>query len=142
MAQAKEVDPRDILEVVEFINANDRLKEFKEEYAEVFEQYDAIVTDRNDKLEAAEKIVRAHKVTCGPFVLYQYQTKYNAQAFYDAVGRDDFLKLGGSIQTVPKYEIDKKAFEAMVAQKKIPVTVIEAVVDTSPRYKCPDKIST
>lgn len=141
MSKAKEVDPLDIPEVAEFINADERLKEFKEEYKDVFEQYEAIVSDRNDKLEAAEKIVRAHKVTCGPFVLYQYQTKYNAQAFYDAVGRDDFLKLGGTIQTVPKYEIDKKAFEAMMAQKKIAPTVIEAVVETSPRYKCPDKLT-
>lgn len=141
MSKAKEVDPRDIPEVVSFIDADDRLKEFKEQYADVFVQYDEMVNDRNDKLEAAEKIVRAHKVTCGPFVLYQYQTKLNAQAFYDAVGRDDFLKLGGNIQTVPKYEIDKKQFEAFVAQKKIPQTVIDAVVETSPRYKCPDKLS-
>jgi hypothetical protein len=141
MSKAKEVDPRDIPEVADFIDADDRVKEFKEQYKDVFEQYEQMVSERNDKLEAAEKIVRAHKVTCGPFVLYQYQTKYNAQALYDAVGRDDFLKLGGNIQTVPKYEIDKKAFEAMVAQKKIAPTVVEAVVEISPRYKCPDKLS-
>jgi hypothetical protein len=141
MSKTKEVDPRDIPEVADFIDADSRVKEFKEQYKDVFEQYEQMVTERNDKLEAAEKIVRAHKVTCGPFVLYQYQTKYNAQALYDAVERDDFLKLGGNIQTVPKYEIDKKAFEAMVAQKKIAPTVVEAVVEISPRYKCPDKLS-
>jgi hypothetical protein len=141
LSKTKEVDPRDIPEVADFIDADSRVKEFKEQYKDVFEQYEQMVTERNDKLEAAEKIVRAHKVTCGPFVLYQYQTKYNAQALYDAVERDDFLKLGGNIQTVPKYEIDKKAFEAMVAQKKIAPTVVEAVVEISPRYKCPDKLS-
>ncbi len=142
MANVKKVEPIDIPEVVEFINADERLKEFRQEYDDVFQQYDAIVTDRNDKLEAAEKIVRAHEVSCGPFDLYSHQTKYDAQAFYDAVGREEFLKLGGNIQTVPKYDIDKKTFEAMVAQKKVAPSVVEVVVTVSPRYKVPSKIST
>lgn len=140
--KTKEVDPRDIPEVVEFINAESKVKEFREQYADVFDTYNQLIEDRNSKLENAEKVVRAHKVTCGPFVLYQYQTKFNAQAFFDAVGREEFLKLGGNIQTVPQYSIDKKQFEAFAAQKKIPQSVIDQVVEVSPRYKCPDKIST
>ncbi len=141
MAKAKQVDPIDIPEVAEFINADEKLKEFKEQYTDIFETYSQLATDRNDKLEAADKIVRAMKVSCGPFDLYQTQTKLNAQNFFDAVGREEFLKLGGSISTTTNYEVDKKQFEAFVAQKKIPPSVVESVVETSPRYKVPPKIS-
>lgn len=140
-SKAKEVDPKDIPEVVDFIDADAKVKDYRESFADVFETYEKLVEERNSKLENAEKVVRAHKVTCGPFVLYQYQTKYDAQAFFDAVGREDFLKLGGEIKTVPEYSLDKKQFEAFVAQKKIPPTVIEAVVEVSPRYRCPSKLS-
>lgn len=139
--KTKITDPRDIPEVVEFINAEEKLKEFRDQFHDVFEMYDKLVEDRNSKLENAEKVVRAHRVTCGPFVLYQYQTTYNAQTFFDAVGREEFLKLGGAIETVPQYSIDKKAFEAFVAQRKIPPSVVEQVVSVSPRYHCPAKLS-
>lgn len=139
--KVKEVDPRDIPEVVDFIDADNKLKEFREQYADLFETYGQLVEDRNSKMENAEKVVRAHKVTCGPFVLYQHQTKFNAQAFFDAVGKEDFLKFGGEMKTVPQYSIDKKLFEAAVAQKKIPPSVVEQVVEVSPRYKCPDKLT-
>jgi hypothetical protein len=139
--KTKEVDPRDIPEVVDFINADSKVKEFREQYSDLFETYQQLIEDRNSKLENAEKVVRAHKVTCGPFVLYQYQTKFNAQAFFDAVGKEDFLKFGGEMKTVPQYSIDKKQFEAFAAQRKIPQSVIDQVVEVSPRFKCPEKIS-
>lgn len=137
----KQVAPEDIPEVADYLDAKSKLDDFREEYKNVFEQYDALVEDHNTKLEQAEKIVRAQEVTCGPFDLYQWQTKYDAEKFYDAVGREDFLKLGGHIETVPQYSIDKKMFEAAVAQKKIPQSVINAVVEVSPRYKCPKPVT-
>ena len=140
-SKAKEVDARDIPEVVAFIDADTKLKEFREQYADLFETYGQLVNDRNEKLENAEKVVRAHKVTCGPFILYQYQTKYNAQAFFDAVGREEFLKLGGSVKTVPEYDIDRKQFDAFAAQKKILPSIVTAVVETIPKYQCPKKIT-
>lgn len=139
--KAKTVDPTDIPEVVAFIDADARVKDFREQYADVFAAYGKLVEDRNQALESAEKVVRAHQVTCGPFDLFQYSTTFNAQAFFDAVGREQFLKLGGEVQTVPQYSIDKKMFEANVAQKKIPPSVVNQVVTVSPKYKCPKPIS-
>ena len=65
--------------------------ELRNQYKDVFEQYEVLVEDHNSKLEQAEKVVRAQEVTCGPFELYQWQTKYKAEALYDAVGREQFL---------------------------------------------------
>jgi hypothetical protein len=141
VSKSKEVDPTQIPAVATFIDAEARLAEFKEEHGEIFAMYDQLVEERNTALQAAEKIVRAHQVTCGPFVLYQWQTKIDPEKFYDAVGRDNFLKLGGSIDTVPKYSVDKNTFEAKMATGAIPQNVVDAVVVKSPRYKCPDPIT-
>ena len=119
-----------------------KLDEFKAEHADIFEMYESLVQENNDKLEKAEKIVRAHEVTCGPFVLYQWQKKFDAEKLYDAVQRDEFLRLGGKIETIPVYTIDKNIFEAKMAQSAIPPQVLEVVVKVSPRYKAPDKLST
>lgn len=138
--KTKHVDPTDIPEVVDFLDSDAKVQEFKEQYADVFEVFSKLIEERNQKLQAAEKVVRAHGVSCGPFDLYQYQTKIDAQGLFDALGREDFLKVGGAVKTVPEYSIDKKQFEAAVAQKKVPAKVVEAVVNIAPRYKCPDSI--
>lgn len=139
--KAKQIEVTDIPEVVAFVDADARVKDFREQYADVFEAYGKLVQERNQALENAEKVVRAHEVTCGPFDLFQYQTTYDAQKFFEAVGRDQFLKLGGEVKTVPQYSIDKKAFDAYAAQKKIAPSVVEQVVSVSPKYKVPKPIS-
>lgn len=140
--KAKEVDPTEIPAVADFINARDKLNEFKEENAAVFEVFDELVAEYNTALEKAEKLVRADEVTCGPFVLYQWQTKYDAEKLYDSVGRDEFLRLGGQVKTVPEYSLDKSTFEAKMAQNAVPPPVLNVVVRISPRYKTPDKLIT
>lgn len=139
-SKAKNVDPAEIPEVVDYMNSRDKLKEFKDEHQDIFAMYDQLVEEHNTSLEKAEKIVRAHEVTCGPFVLYQWQKKFDAEKLYDAVERDQFLKLGGHIETVPQYSIDKNIFEAKMAQGAIPQNVLDVVVKVSPRYKTPDKL--
>lgn len=139
--KTKIVDPNELPEVVTYIDAKAQLDEFRAEYADVFEKYDVLVQGHNDALQNADKVVRAHGVSCGPFDLYQYATKYNAEAFYDAVGREKFLQMGGSIETIPKYTVDKKLFDANVAKHSIPKNVVDAVVVIEPRYKTPKPIT-
>lgn len=142
MGKFNTTDPVEIPAVVDYMDAADKLREFKEEHADVFEAYDFLVQEHNNKLEAAEKVVRAQGVSCGPFDLYQYQTKFDAEKLYDAVQREEFLRLGGKIETVPVYSVDKNIFEAKLAQGAVPKNVVDVVVKTSPRYKTPDKLIT
>lgn len=137
----KSTDPEKIPEVKHFMEIEQKIKNLKEEYPGVFEELNELQEEYNTALQAADKAVRATQTSCGPFVLSQTATSYDANAFYDAVGRERFLKLGGSIQTVQQYSIDKTAFEAAAAQGKIAKDTVEVVKKVTPRYKKPDPIS-
>jgi hypothetical protein len=134
------VSAEKVPEVEAFLEADKRIQNLKEQYPGVFEELEELVRNRNTLLEAADTVVRARGVTCGPFNLYQYRTTFNAQAFYDAVGREEFLRLGGSIQNIPQYDIDKKKFEAFVAQGEIEEVIVKNVVSHGPSYKKPEKL--
>ena len=134
------VEPETIPEVVDFIDADAALREFKEEHGELFEQLALLSERRNAALEQAEKVCRAREVSCGPFNLYQFAVKYDATALFDLVGRTKFLELGGSINSVPEYTIDKGRLEAVIAQGKLPDDVVKAVRKETPNFHKPEKL--
>lgn len=136
----KSVSTEDIPEVAAFLEVRQRIEDLKKQYPGIFEELEELAEQHNTLLEAADKVVRSQKVSCGPFDLYQFQAKYHPEALYDAVGREEFLKLGGSIQTIQQLDIDKKAFDGFVAQNKIPKDLAEKVKTSDPRYHKPDKI--
>lgn len=136
--KAPKVDPSELKEVVEFLDAQDALNTFKEEYAEVFEQLSALAERYNSTLEQAEQACRTRKVTCGPFNLYQFVTRYDANALHDAVGRDQFLAIGGKIETQTVYDVDKGRLEASIAQKKISEEVVNQVRKETPNFHKPN----
>jgi hypothetical protein len=129
-----------IPEVAAFVEAQERISRLKESYPEIFEQLDILKDDYNTALEAAEKAVRAQKVSCGPFTLISIQTKYDAEKLYEAVGRDAFLRFGGIEKSVTVFSVDKSRLEAAIAANAVPSMVVEDVKDVSPRFKKPEKI--
>lgn len=137
---AKVVPPSEIPEVEAFLEMDGQIQSLKENYPGVFDELKELAEKRNTLLEAADKAVRARGVTCGPFNQFQTATSYDAEKFLDAVGREDFLKLGGSIENVPQYSINKDTFNALAAQGKIPQEVVNVVKKESPRYKKPEKM--
>lgn len=137
----KQVAPEDIPEVVQFLEAKEKLDRMREAYPEIFQQLEEVKEEYNSTLQAAEQAVRGKGVTCGPFIHYQTQIKYDADKLYEAVGREAFLELGGQVKTVATFEIDKAKLEAQIAANKVPADVVKAVKEVSPRYKKPEKIS-
>lgn len=135
------VSEESIPEVLRFLEANDRVQSFYEKHSEIFSQLLELRGEYNAALEAAEKVVRAKRVSCGPFVAYQIQTKYDAEKLYEEVGRDRFLELGGKIQTVTTFDLDKAKFEAHVVSNNVSQEVVDTVKEVSPRYKKPEKIT-
>lgn len=138
--KAKRVPETQVPEVQAFLEAREKVERLKEAYPEVFEQLSHLQQEYNAALEAADKAVRAKKISCGPFDCYQMQTKYNAERLFEELGRDEFLKVGGTIKTVTQYDVDKNKLEAHITSGVIPDEVVGAVRDVSPRYKKPDKI--
>lgn len=136
----KTVPIESIPAVVEFVNARDAIQEFKEEHAEVFEQLEQLTEQYNTTLEQAVQSCRAQKVGCGPIVLKHFATKYDAEALYNAVGRDKFLELGGKLATQTVYDLDKGRLEACIAQNKLPKDVVETVRKESANFSKPEPL--
>lgn len=137
----KKLLPSEIREVAEFQEAEDRIKAFKDKHVKIFEQFEQLAAEYNQKLEAAEKGVRLRGVSCGSFDLYQWQTTYDAKALYDAVGREKFLQLGGILSTQTVYDVDRGHVGAAVNSGQISDEVIGVFVKNSPRYHKPDKVN-
>lgn len=138
--KAKKVEPSAVPEVVEFLDAQGALEDFKQEHAAVFEQLRQLTERYNTALESADKACRSKELSCGPFDLYQFTTKYDAEALYNAVGRDKFLEIGGQMGTQTVYSLDKGRFDACVSQNKVPADVVPQVRKETPNFHKPDKL--
>lgn len=143
MAKTKAHNPvpvEQIPEVAAFAEVQARYRAYREANPEFFNYLDALAEEYNEKRQAADKAVRAREVTCGEFTLYQYQTKYDAEAAFSALGESEFLKAGGKVSTVTVHELDRARFDAAVANGQVPKEIAESVIKKSPRYKKPDPI--
>lgn len=136
----KTVAEENIPEVIEFLNAKDALESFMAENASIFATFRELSERYNSTLEAADKTCRSAKVKCGPFELYAFAEKYDAEGLYNAIGRDKFLEVGGRIEQVPKYSVDSKRLEASIAKNLIPEDVVEQVHKVTPNYHKPDPV--
>jgi hypothetical protein len=139
-AKQDEVPPSEVGAVEEYILAREALDKFMEEFQEIFDIYKDMAEHVNDAMERADKDVRARNVSCGPWDKYQVQTKYDAKALYEAMGRDDFLAVGGKVSTVSKYDVDKAKVNASIDRGLIPPEVAAEIRIKSPRYKAPKEI--
>ncbi len=126
-------------EVEEYEEAERRVENWKRTYPGAYEELKELLEYRNTKLEAADKVVRAKQVGCSEWKINYFKTNVDANALLDAVGKEEFLRLGGSIQTIHQYDIDKKQFEAAVVQGKVTREIVDKVVTHSPTYSSPKK---
>lgn len=139
--KAPTVDISEIPEVIEFVDAQEELQLFQQEHAAIFTKLAQLADRYNTSLEQADKVCRARGVSCGPFDLYQFSTKYDAEALYNAVGRDKFLELGGKIEQVTQYAVDKGKLEASIAQRKVEGDIVDRVRKETPNYHKPEKVT-
>jgi hypothetical protein len=126
--------------VAEYNEAKEMLQAFCEANENTFKYYDTLVENLNQKLEAADKIVKSEGVSCGDWELYQYATKYNAIALYEALGREQFLKVGGKLEKITNYAVDKVKIQSAIASKAISKEIADQVVSKNPMYHSPSRI--
>lgn len=136
-----EVPVHTIPEVAAYEEVEARYQKFREDNPEYFKFLDALEEELNQKLEAADKAVRAAKVSCGKFELYKYATKYNAEELFTALGRKKFLEVGGKIQTRTVYDVDKARIDQAIKNGDIRPAVAGRAIVTSPNYHKPKGIS-
>ena len=135
------VDPESIQEVQQYEEAKEMLEVFTESNKSTFDTYQVLVEDLNTKRDAADKVVRAKKVSVSDWDWYQTTVKYNAEKLFDHMGREGFLAVGGKLNTQTVYDIDKAKVVASINKGAIPKDVIEDVKTETPKYHAPKDIS-
>lgn len=131
------VDAETIPEVGAYEESKEMLEVFLQANSQVFDTYHQLVEELNQKLEAADKVVRAQGVSVSDWDLYQFQTKVDAETLFNALGTENFLRAGGKMSSKTVYTADKSLVEAAVARGEIPQGVAESVLVKSPRFKAP-----
>lgn len=121
-------------EVVEFMQAQSDLEQFIQEHKDVYDELCRLAATRNDKLEAADKVVRPTGCSVGPFVKLSESKKINAEKLYEEIGADNFGKVGGYTETVVAYKVDRDRFLSMAFSNQIPAEIVEVVVKDAVSY--------
>lgn len=139
-AKPTTLEPQQVQHVLEFVEVSKLLDEYKEQHAAVFDGFNTLAEEYNQKLEAAEKTCRSQNISCGPFELYQVSTSYDAKTLFEILGREKFILVGGKISTQTIYEVDKARIEVSIDQKAIAPELIDHFRNVSPKYHKPKKI--
>ena len=140
MARHNEVPAGSISEVAALEQTKERLKKFMADNAQLFEWLNQLIEEYNDRLQAADKAVRARQVSCGDFELGSFQTKYDWDYMYERYGRDEFLERGGKLETVQVKSGDKKRVDLQIDSGKIAVEDAEHIRKKTPKFSGPKPI--
>lgn len=137
-----DVPPSEIPEVAHLMAVIAKIDKFREDNAPFFQYWEPLTEEYNDALQAAEKAVRAKGVSCGPIVLYQFQTTVDWDMVFQIRGHEQGLAVGGEIATVQKKGGNKPRYLSAVEAGVVPKEESDLTVKTTPKYKTPDPINT
>lgn len=135
------VSAAQVAEVKAFLKVERALAQLKKNFPTAFEKLLRLQPQYNAALEAAQAVLKAKKVGCGPFDLYEFAARRNMAAFVDAVGKSEFVRLGGEIKPSETFVFDAKRFDALVVAEKISPEVEARVVAYDAKFHAPKPIS-
>lgn len=127
--------PEEIPEVQAFLEVHERLETFKKTNELFFSYLTALADEYNEKLADAERVVRQKDVTCGPFVRFQEQVRYDANALYEIVGREQFIALGGVETRDIVRSLNKERIDLNIANGTIPEDIAKQVKKVSGKFR-------
>lgn len=133
--EIKEVDVEEIPEVLEFLDAQTEYEGFKAKNRKLIKELEGLIENYITTKEAADKAVRATGMSCGPWEQLTPTVKYDGERLYSAVGREDFVRLGGVVRQINEYVIDKGTIEAAIAANKVPQQIVDIVRTVTRKYK-------
>ena len=133
------IDEQELPKVRRYLEVKEKIERFKRENRNVLDDYDELISEYNQSLEDAEKDVRIREVNCGPFVACGEMSKIDVDRLYDELGAEDFVKVGGIIETKQCLSIDKMKFKAMSAM--LPQEVLDGCVTHTIKYTAPKKVN-
>lgn len=131
---------RQVLEAVwQFEIAEKTIQIFEEDpkHKAIMSQYKELLEERDQKLQAADQLVRGLDVSCGPWDRYSESTKYLPTVMYQHLGKAKFLEFGGKISTETIYSVDKGRVEIAIAKGDIDADTAKAIKTVTPSYHTP-----
>lgn len=131
----------EIPEVRAFEEAKEELEQFKAVHENVFEVYAQYVEIYNTRRQAAEKAVRGQEVSCGDFDLYQQVRKTSGENVLNALGREMFIKIGGTVLNKSDAKISAAQLKTALGRGDITQELYDEVVTIEQRYHAPKEIS-
>jgi hypothetical protein len=136
------VPPEEISEVVAYQDAEETREAFRTAHKKVFEQYDELVEDRNQKLGAADKKVRALQVTCGDWRIKNTRIQWDYEGLCEFRGRERFLEIPGTtIHTITEKGGDKARLEAAYAAGTVSKEEADMFRKETLAYSTPKKVT-
>ena len=132
--------PSNVPEVVNFINAKAFLAQFIQTNSQLIEQLRQLTEQYNQTREAAEKAVRARGVACGEFDLYQQRFSVDGEKLLNAVGREAFIAMGGSIKKKSDASIGYKQAQMALARNQIDHALYDEIVKITDVYHVPQPL--
>jgi hypothetical protein len=133
----KQVAVEEVPEVAAYEGAKAMYESFKAAHLPVVEKLQEFLEYVNQTKEAAEKAVRAAGISCGDFDLYQQVDKVDGDTVLNAVGRDVFIGMGGTIKVKSEAKIGVKQLKTALAQKTITQDLYDEVIKVENRYHMP-----
>lgn len=137
MAQITTKTPDEIPEVQAYEDAKAMYESFKAMNLPVVEKLREFLEHMNQTREAAEKAVRSAGVSCGEFDLYQQVDKVDGDNVLNAVGREKFIAIGGTVKQKNEAKIGVKQLKTALARGEITRELYDEVVKVENRYHVP-----
>jgi len=132
------VDIKEIPEVEQLLETEKKIQELIDSNPDFYKKLAELVEERNTYLQAAEKVVRASGVSCGPFNKLSETVDIDVEKLFDELGPDGFAEVGGYTEKVTTYKLDRTRFISHLEAGHVPQEVKETCVGVKRSYKKPE----
>lgn len=132
------VSPEEVPEVQDLLDTEKEIAELVATNPDFYRKLCELVEERNTRLQAAEKVVRASGVTCGPFLKHSETLDIDVEKLFDELGEEGFKEVGGYTEKVTVYKVDRTRFTSHLEAGHVPDEVKESCTAIKRSYKKPD----
>lgn len=134
---AKEVPTDTFPEVTAYLQAKEQLDAWIQANEAIIAPLRHLMEQERTTRQAADKVVRANGVLCGPWKKHRDSVSVDAEKLVDMIGLEAFLSIGGTRETEVKYSLAAKTLDLAKARNLVSEETVQAVKTTSMSYSAP-----
>lgn len=127
-------------EVKRYLEAEQRIQEFRRENYEFFVLYDELRETLARTRQAAEKAVRLSGVSSGPFRRTSRVRQVNIENALNLLGEERFLQIGGTVSREVVYSLSVESLDFALSEAKLTKEEYDELISYSNRFSMPKDI--